>query len=61
MATFTIDAYKGWTMSQLKRRCRELCRASMSDDMIILTLADGGTLSPEQLERVNRIKQAYED
>ena len=61
MATITIDAYKGWTVAQLKRRCRELCRAVSNDEMIILKLAHGGTLSPVERERVSRLKQAYEE
>lgn len=61
MVTISIDAYKGWTVAKLKRRCRELCCALMRDEMIILKLADGITLSPEERDKVNRLKMAYED
>lgn len=61
MATLTIDAYKGWSVARLKRRCRELCRAMMNDEMIILTMAEGSPLSSEQQARVDRLRQAYED
>ena len=60
MAIISIDAYKGWTVAKLKRHCRALCCALMRDEMIILKLADGGALSPEERDRVNRLKMAYE-
>lgn len=61
--TFTLDPYKGWTIAQLKRRCRELCHAMSNDEMIILKLAERGIdgLSPDQRQRVERLIQAYED
>lgn len=29
MTSFLFDPYEGWTMEQLKQRCRELCRVVM--------------------------------
>ncbi len=29
MSVFTLDAYKGWSIGRLKRRCRELARAEL--------------------------------
>ena len=55
MAIISIDAYKGWTVAKLKRHCREMCCALMRDEMIILKLADGDALSPE--ERDNESSQ----
>lgn len=33
MGTFTLDAYKDWTVDDLKKRCRELVRINMHKDM----------------------------
>jgi hypothetical protein len=67
MTTFTLpDPYEGWSSEQLKQRCRELCRASMHRDMVILSMLDkipgGVDAIPEQFrDEVRRLRDAYED
>ena len=57
-----LDAYKGWSIDQLKKRCRELCRVSMRRDMIIAVLATEGIdgLNLEDQETVKRILSQYD-
>jgi len=55
------DPYDGWTVNRLKDHCRKLGRALMRDEMIILILAEGGSLPKEYQERVDRLKIAYAD
>lgn len=57
---FLPDPYSGWTVKQLKERCRELGHALMRDEMIILALAAGDVLPKEYQERVDLLKIAYE-
>ena len=61
MTTFIFDAYKGWSEDALKARCRELCRAVMEKDLIIVTLAEEGfdSLTIDQQDRVRRLRAAY--
>lgn len=63
MTTFTFDAYDGWTEERLKQRCRDLCRANMRKDMIILGMVDLGLsgLSGEGRAEVIRLQEAYSD
>ena len=60
-ATISIDAYKGYSVAQLKQRCRELCGALMNYEMIILALASDRKLSAEQRAKVDRLIKGYED
>jgi hypothetical protein len=62
--TFTIEAYKGWTEAQLKRRCRELVSACTGKDMLICALVDFGgidKLPRFHQDQVKRIWNAYCD
>lgn len=63
MSTFTIDAYKGWTEEQLKRRCLELVRAVAHKDVIIAVLAKGSMNDLHEVDReeVSRILASWED
>jgi hypothetical protein len=63
MNTFTIDAYKGYSEAELKRRCRELCRVNMHKDIIIAVLAKHGfdNLNDADKEEVKRICSQWDD
>lgn len=67
MPSFRLpDPYKGWTVSQLKRRCRSLCAAMERKDWLIASLVDYGPsalnhLTPEQRVEATRISNAYRD
>lgn len=67
MPSFRLpDPYKGWTVSQLKRRCRSLGAAMERKDWLIASLVDYGPgalnhLSPEQHAEALRISNAYRD
>jgi hypothetical protein len=61
--TITIDAYDGWTTEQLKKRCRELCRALHEWEMIALNVYEGNFDSlPEDLrKKLLGLQAAYDN
>lgn len=63
MSTFTLDAYKGWTYDQLKRRCLELVHITMHKDVVIAVLAKHGIENLNETDRkeVERICSQWDD
>ena len=53
MVSFEIDAYKGWTEDQLRKRCVELVRANVGKDMLICVL--------RQHDNFDDVPQFYKD
>ncbi|MCW2228058.1 hypothetical protein [Bradyrhizobium elkanii] len=61
---FVLDAYKGWTEAQLKRRCCELVSLAIKKDLLICAMVDfGGVdgLPSYQRDEVKRIWSTYCD
>jgi len=64
MADFKIDAYKNYTLDEMKIKCRELARANINKDMLICALVQFGDIEnipSYQKEQINRIVSAYSD
>lgn len=64
MATFELDAYKGFTEPQLKQRCRELVREVVAKDHLICELVECGSVDkmPKVFaDDVRRIVSVYHD
>lgn len=64
--TFKIDAYKGWTETALKQRCRELVHIATRNELLVTWFA---TKAPDLLEQMpdgmredaKRISARYDD
>jgi hypothetical protein len=55
------DPYAGMKKSEIKQRCRKLCRAIMHKDTMIALMVEGGidALPKEWREEAARIHSAY--
>jgi hypothetical protein len=65
MPSFTLpDPYEGWSESQLKQRCRDLCMAVDRYQHIAMALLDPGgfdALPAEWRDELTRLRAAYDD
>jgi hypothetical protein len=59
----SLDPYAGKSREQLKMRCGELCRALDVWQHIAMSIAESGKegLSPEELNKLNQLIEAYND
>lgn len=63
VTAITIDAYDSWSNEQLKRRCRELCRALDKWQRIAgIIKTEGFDVLPKDWQAdVDRLIEAYKD
>lgn len=66
MPSFTLpDPYEGWSVKQLKQRCRDLCRAVDTYQHMAMAMSEVpgslDKLDPEDRKTVERLVEAYKD
>lgn len=65
MASFTFDAYAGWSLAKLRNRCRKLSLAVDRWQHIAMAMSDApgslDKLHPEDRAEVERLIEAYKD